>query len=69
LKDANFPAISTQVETLAARLLGEAHELGLTIRTLADGSVETAGTTKPLQLARIARQLDTAARVLKEIGL
>jgi hypothetical protein len=60
--------ISAQLEAFAAELMADAREQGLTMETLTDGSVVTQGTTEPLRLARVARLVELAAQIMKEVG-
>ncbi len=60
--------ISAQLEAFAAQLLADAKAQGLTMETLTDGSVVTQGTSEPLRLARVARLVEIAAEIMKEVG-
>lgn len=60
--------LSAGLEAYAAQLLEQAHAMGLVVTTLPDGSRHVQGTTEPLRLAAIARQLTLTADILKELG-
>ncbi len=60
--------ISEQLATLAAELLADAKAHGLTVTTLADGSMVTTGTGEVLRQARVANIVALAAELMKEVG-
>jgi hypothetical protein len=62
------PTLSAALEAYAVSLLEQARALGLSITILPDGSRHVQGTTEPLRLAAIARQINLTAKILKELG-
>jgi hypothetical protein len=60
--------LSAELEAYAASLLEQALALGLCVTILPDGSRQVQGTTEPLRLAAISRQISLTAEILKELG-
>jgi hypothetical protein len=60
--------LSAELEAYAASLLEQAVAMGLSVTILPDGSRQVQGTTEPLRLAAISRQINLTAEILKELG-